>query len=278
MKIDNGELLSLLFKKNQEVAGIIKMTTAYILTESTATLIFIVDSAQAKKIISHAAIICSTLNQVLGYKICLQYERTIEEVSMIATEINILKESTTSFVNLQSLARATNKSIPEVKILLAEMDAAIYPQRDGSEAIREETFDHIILDWAKSFKTADIGMVETSNKKARKPTPKVLISELTESDIARVKSGNRAGSPNLQPKGIQETLLNLFSKVRLEDTTTEDAVAAFIEGSSELGLALRKKIITAYKKFTKANVQEVEDKLVEGAKDYLKTLTSAVES
>ncbi|MCC5640624.1 hypothetical protein LC593_33295 [Nostoc sp. CHAB 5844] len=195
-----------------------------------------------------------------------------------------LENSTTSSENrlfdLEILAKATHSTTQEVKLLLAKSGSPIYPQLDGTEAVEEEIFDTVLSAWAKSLKregsTTEVeGQAQRLETKPRKATPKVLTSELNTDDMIKVKSGKSAGSPNLTQKGIGETLENFFNKVKLEDTTKVDAVSAFIEGTSEFGQALRKKITTAYKKFTtKPNMEEVESRLIEGAKAYLESMAA----
>ncbi|MBD2437346.1 hypothetical protein [Nostoc sp. FACHB-110] len=289
MKINNAFLLSLLFRDFPEFAEQIANTTAYVavINGNPCLIIHCRDLLTTTLMLNSGQIIATRLKSVLGFDFCLECgEDAVGEANMIAVADRV-ENSTTSnenrLFNLEILAKATHSTTQEVKLLLAKSRSPIYPQLDGSEAIEEVIFDTVLSDWAKSLKAEGSGstvqeaegQAQKSETRTRKATPKVLTSELVADDIVKVKSGKSAGSPNLTQKGIEQTLKSFFGKVKLDDTTEVDAVSAFIEGTSEFGTALRKKILAAYKKFaTKPNMEEVEARLIDGAKAHLEAMTA----
>ncbi|WP_414755566.1 hypothetical protein [Anabaena sp. CCY 9910] len=285
MKINNSLLLSFLLRDCPQAASSILQTVAYIYVYKGRSCLILrcPNMAIASVLLYYQGFIASRLESLLSYEVQLELSvNAIEESNMIAVAERTTQANTPTenrLLNIETLVRATNTSIQDVKLLLAQANAPIYPQVDGTEAISEPIFDEVLLNWAKGLKlSSDQPKADQSASEAptkpRKAAPKVLISELTESDIIKIKTGKTSGSPNMTQKGIAETLENFFNKVRLEDTAKVDAVSAFIEGTSEFGINLRKKLLAAYKKFTKANLQEAETKLVEGAKNYLENLAS----
>lgn len=282
MKINNAFLLSLLFQDFPEIAAQIANTTAYVavINGHSCLVLCCPNLLTTTLLLNYGEIISTKLKSFINFEILLECSHeAIGEVEMIAVAERVENSSTSEIklLNIETLARATNQSIPEVKLLLAQAGAPIYPQTNGTEAIAEVVFDTVLLSWAKSIKEEQVRTEETkqSETKPRKATAKVLTSELIEEDIVKIKSGKSAGSPNLTQKGIEQTLKNFFGKVKLDDTTEVDAVSAFIEGTSEFGTALRKKILAAYKKFTtKPNMEDVEARLIEGAKAYLETMAA----
>ncbi|MEH1808448.1 hypothetical protein [Nostoc sp.] len=286
MKVNNSELISLLFNE-PELVKALNLAIPYIsiLKEKTILNIRCLEVSSLESLLKFRSHLANKLIPLLGYEIHLEcIQNAIGETGMVAVAERLVesKDSTeTKFLSLETLARATSASPIEVKKLLGKAKEVIHPMEDGSEMITENAFDSVVLQWAKSFK--DNGIIEdvtpsttsTKQTKTRKTTTKVLTSELTIEDIVKVKTGEKANSPNLTKKGVQETLNNFFSKVNMEDTGDIDAISAFIEGTTEFGQALRKKILTAYKKFTKGgNPQEIQDRLIEGAKAYLESLAA----
>lgn len=182
------------------------------------------------------------------------------------------------FFSLETLASVTGKKNEEAIKLLGQAKAVILPMEDGSVMITEESFDAAVLLWAKSFKGESAPQAQEPKPKQAKQ-PKLLTSKLTTDDISKVKTGKTAGAANLTNKGVQETLEKFFNKLALDDTTQVDAVSAFIEGTSELGINLRKEILGAMKRFTKGtDLATAETKLVAGAKAYLENMSLAAES
>ncbi|WP_375495602.1 hypothetical protein [uncultured Nostoc sp.] len=287
MKVNNSELISLLFNE-PELVKALNLAIPYIsvLKEKTILNIRCLEVSSLASMLKFRSHLANKLIPLLGYEIHLEcIQNAIGETGMVAVAERLVenKDSTeTKFLSLETLARATSTSPTEVKKLLGKAKEVIHPMEDGSEMITENAFDSVVLQWAKSFK--DNGIIEdmTPNtistkqtKSPRKTATKVLTSELTIEDIVKVKTGEKANSPNLTKKGVQETLNNFFSKVNMEDTGDIDAISAFIEGTTEFGQALRKKILAAYKKFTKGgNLQEIQDRLIEGAKAYLESLAA----
>ena len=105
----------------------------------------------------------------------------------------------------------------------------------------------------------------------RRSKPKLLTQKMGAADIATSK-----GKEGVESAGaIATTLKTFFGRLKLEDSTLTDAVAAFIEGQSEYGKALRKEILGSYKRhFKGANQANIENKLVVGAKQYLEQTTN----
>ncbi|MEH1777140.1 hypothetical protein [Nostoc sp.] len=282
MNINNGQLLSLLFDE-PKLSSALNQAIPYISVFQGQTILNLrcASISSLLTLLQYRQELFQKLKPLLGYEICLECEETGAN-NMVATaeRINEVNSATeTRFLSLETLSRATGTSPTEVKKLLGVAKEVIHPMPDGSEMITETAFDTVVLGWAKSFK--DNGVEDATpislpkETRPRKTTTKVLTSELDTEDIIKVKTGKTAGSPNLTEKGIQQTLENFFSKVKLDDTSIVDAVSAFIEGTSEFGQALRKKILAAYKKFTKGgNPQEIQDRLIEGAKAYLESLAA----
>lgn len=285
MNINNGQLLSLLFDQPKLVEAL-NQSIPYvsIFKEKTILNLRCLEISSLSSLLKFRSELTNKLVPFLGYEIHLECKHAIGDAHMVAIAERLIEnpEVTGRFLSLETLAKATSTSPTEVKKLLAKAKEVIHPMEDGSEMITENAFDSVVLQWAKSFKD-DVGIDGTSVNtfrstkeiKERKPSTKVLTSELTNEDIIKVRTGKTAGCPNLTSKGIDTTLANFFGKVKLEDTSLVDAVSAFIEGTSEYGQALRKKLTTAYKKFTKdPNLQEVMDELIEGAKDIREKMTT----
>ncbi|MEH2148571.1 hypothetical protein [Nostoc sp.] len=283
MNINNGELLSLLFDE-PKLSSALNQVIPYISVWNGQTILNLrcASISSLLTLLQYRQELFQKLKPLLGYEICLECEETGAS-NMVATVERITEANSateTRFLSLETLAQATNTSPIEVKKLLGRAREVIHPMEDGSEMITENAFDSVVLQWAKSFKGNDALSVTPSTispkqAKSRKTATKVLTSELTIEDIVKVKTGEKANSPNLTKKGVQETLNNFFSKVNMEDTGDIDAISAFIEGTTEFGQALRKKILAAYKKFTKGgNPQEIQDRLIEGAKAYLESLAA----
>lgn len=290
MKVNNAQLISLLFDEpelvkalNQAIPYISVFKEKTINGERSRTVLNLrcLDISSLTSLLKFRSHLASKLIPLLGYEIHLEYiQNAIGETGMVAVAERQITENNTEqiFYPLEPLAEATRKSIPEVKILLAEMGAVIHPRIDGSEEIEEFVFDAVLSRWAKTLKgsTSVVTAEPIANARPRKTATKVLAAELTVEDIIKIKNGEKANSPNLTKKGVQQTLENFFSKVNMDDTGEVDAVSAFIEGTSEFGQALRKKIMAAYKKFTKGgNLQEIQDKLIVGAKVYLESMATA---
>ncbi|MBD2489022.1 hypothetical protein [Aulosira sp. FACHB-615] len=283
MKINNALLLSLLFRDFPEIATQVSNTIAYVavINGRPCLILCCPDLLTTTLLFNSGEIISTKLKSFLNFEILLECSHeAIGEVEMVAVADRVENSNVSEIklLNIETLALATNQSIPKVKILLAQAGAPVYPQTNGTEAIEETVFDAVLLTWAKSLKEGGQAKTEDpkqSEAKPRKASAKVLTAELTADDIIKVKSGSNAGSPNLTQRGVQQTLENFFNKVKFDDTTKVDAVSAFIEGTSEFGQALRKKIAAAYKKFTtKPNMEEVETKLIEGAKTYLESMAA----
>ncbi|MBD2771152.1 hypothetical protein [Iningainema tapete] len=299
MKIDNAILLSRIFEDDLEIGFALCCTTPYLIIAGGRAILVIKyrDDTTASLLAANSKAIAQKIKNLLGYEIYMhragtpvaKLENNLGDTSMVAIIEKPEQESVTQeskLLKIETLARVTSKPIKEVKMMLGRIGAVIYPQEDASEMIAETHFDQIVLRWAKSFKDAEQVTTQESatatndkptTAKAKKQSTKILAEELTINDLASVKSGKNAGSPNLTEKGIQQTLTNFFSKVKLEDTTLTDAASAFIEGSSEFGTTLRKKLFLAYRKFFPgANIGEIEPKLVAGAKTYLEAIASPV--
>lgn len=284
MNINNGELLSLLFDEPKLVEAL-NQSIAYIsiYKEKTALNLRCLEASSLITLLRFRQKLVSKLIPLLGFEIHLEcMDKQIGETGMVAVAERLTEESqntTTKFLSLETLAQATGTSPIEVKKLLGAAREVIHPMPDGREMITETAFDTIVLQWAKSFKDVQENAAPiTTPKEVKKPrarNTKVLTSELTIDDIVVVKTGKTAGQPNLTEKGIQQTLEKFFNKIRLEDTSLVDAASAFIEGTSEFGQSLRRKIIAAYKKFTLGgNPQEIEEKLVAGVKAYLENMAA----
>jgi hypothetical protein len=281
MKVNNSELISLLFNK-PELVEAINQAIPYIsvFKEKTILNLRCLEISSLTSLLKFRRELSNKLTPLLGYEIHLECtQNVIGKTGMVAVAERQIIESvsaTSNFLSLETLERATGKSPTEVKKLLGIAKEVIHPMPDGSEMITEDAFDSVVLQWAKSFKDNDALSVTPANNtsspketRPRRATAKVLTSELDTEDIIKVKTGKTAGSPNLTEKGIQQTLENFFGKVKLDDTSIVDAVSAFI------GQALRKKIMAAYKKFTKGgNIQEIQDKLIVGAKAYLESMAA----
>ncbi|MFB2768572.1 hypothetical protein ACE1AT_04670 [Pelatocladus sp. BLCC-F211] len=303
MIINNAFILSLLFDQ-PEVANALSHTTPYIWVGKSKKAIVIKcqDYYIIQTLAAHASEVVAKLQKILSCEIYLQLpDSSIVKLgdysgeprmttAVLEQSTNLSKPGSTDVINrasatklykLDALVKVTQKPAQEVKIMLARLGAAIYPREDGSELVAESHFDEIVLEWAKSIKgeSAEIVSPKTTSAKPKKKAVRVLKSELTADDLAKVKSGKTAGSPNLTEAGVHQTLENFFNnKVKLEDMTIADAVSIFIEGTSEIGQAMRKKLIAAYRKFFPgANVTDIETKLVVSAKTYLETLTAAAQ-
>ncbi|MFN6572398.1 hypothetical protein [Dendronalium sp. ChiSLP03b] len=291
MKIDNAEALAILLGNEPEAINVLSWTIPYVSVEDGRSKLTLRCSGlrAMSNLLKLSDLLSNKLGRFLGFEICLEcIEKAIGEVHMVAVaeERAIAPNNSTletKFLSLETLSRATNKSLPEVKALLGKAREVIHPTEDGREMITESAFDAVVLQWAKSFKEeppaqtpSNVQADATEEAKAkRKASPKVLTSELTADDIITVKSGANAGTPSLTSKSIQQVLENFFNKVKLEDTTKVDAVSAFIEGTSEFGQALRKKILGAYKKFSKGgNPTEIQERLIDGAKTYLESMAA----
>lgn len=284
MNINNGELLSRLFDEPKLVTAL-NQVIPYIsvFKEQTTLILRCASISSLLALLQYRQELFQKLKPLLGYEICLECEETGAS-NMVATVERITEANSateTRFLSLETLSKATGTSPIEVKKLLGRAKEVIHPMEDGSEMITETAFDTVVLGWAKSFKdngvesATPVGNSSPKETRPRKTTTKILTSELDAEDIIKVKTGKAAGSPNLTEKGIQQSLKNFFSKVKLDDTSIVDAVSAFIEGTSEFGQALRKKILAAYKKFTKGgNPQEIQDKLIVGAKAYLESMAA----
>jgi hypothetical protein len=288
MNINNGELLSLLFDE-PKLAIALNQAIPYIsvFKEQTTLILRCTSISSLLTLLQYRQKLFNKLSPLLGYEICLECEETGAS-NMVATVERITETNSateTRFLSLETLAKATSTSPTEVKKLLGRAKEVIHPMEDGSEMITENAFDSVVLQWARSFKddTSSVIAVATEApskaKATRNSTTKLLTQKLVSDDIAKIKGGKSAGSANLTLKGIQITLENFFNKVRLDDTTIVDAVSAFVEGTSEFGMALRKELLAAYKRsFKGLDISEVETKLIAGAKAYLeKTSTSETE-
>ncbi|QLE42227.1 hypothetical protein FD723_18580 [Nostoc sp. C052] len=279
MNINNGELLSRLFDEPKLVTAL-NQVIPYIsvFKEQTILNLRCASISSLLTLLQYRQELFLKLKPLLGYEICLECEETgANNMVAIAERITVDNSATkTRFLSLETLAKATSTSPTEVKKLLGRAKEVIHPMEDGSEMITEDAFDSVVLQWARSFKddTSSVATATTEapnkTKTTRNSTTKLLTQKLASDDIAKIKGGKSAGSANLTLKGIQITLENFFNKVRLEDTTIVDAVSAFIEGTSEFGMALRKEILGAYKRsFKGLDISEVEAKLITGAKAYL---------
>lgn len=284
MNINNGQLLSLLFDE-PKLSKALNQAIPYIsvFREKTTLNLRCASFATLSTLLQYRQEIFGKINPLLGYEICLECEETGDN-NMVAT-LERTSEATSAteikFLSLETLHRATSKSPQEVIKMLGAAKEVIHPMPDGSQMVTESAFNTVILEWAKSFSsngTAAVGAVVTEpinkTKSTRSPATKLLTQRLTLDDIAKTKGGKSAGSANLTVKGIQATLENFFNKVRLDDTTIVDAVSAFIEGTGEFGMALRKELLAAYKRsFKGIDISDVETKLIAGAKAYLESST-----
>ncbi|QKQ75642.1 hypothetical protein [Nostoc sp. TCL240-02] len=277
MNINNGQLLSLLFDQ-PKLAKALNQAIPYISVFRGKTTLNLrcASFATLSTLLEYRQEIFGKINPLLGYEICLECEETGDN-NMVATaeRITETRSATERFLSLETLAKATSKSPQEVKMLLGRAKEVIHPTEHGAEMITETAFDSVVLEWARSFKD-DITPATTTaespskTKSSRSPATKLLSQRLVPDDIAKTKGGKSVGSANLTVKGIQITLENFFNKVRLDDTTIVDAVSAFIEGTSEFGMALRKELLAVYKRsFKGLDMTEVETKLIAGAKAYL---------
>ncbi len=284
MKINNAELISLLFD-DPRLREALTQTKPYFSKNNEQIILNLkcLQTSVLMTLVGYRQKLISVLQPLLRYEIYLECEQITGENNMVAVaERSVTENNTTEprFLKLETLARATNKSPQEVKILLGKAREVIHPMEDGTEMVTESAFDSVVLQWAKSFKEAPQSIENTEKSpaetKSRKPSAKVLASELTVEDIITIKSGANAGTPSLTNKSIQQALENFFNKVKLEDTTKVDAVSAFIEGTSEFGQALRKKLLGAYKRFSKGgNPTEIQERLIDGAKTYLESMAVA---
>ncbi|MEH1822134.1 MAG: hypothetical protein V7L31_24175 [Nostoc sp.] len=288
MNINNGQLLSLLFDE-PKLAKALNQAIPYISVFKGQTILNLrcASISSLFTLLQYRQELFQKLKPLLGYEICLECEETGAN-DMVATLEKITEASSATevkFLSLETLHRATSKSPQEVIKMLGAAKEVIHPMPDGSQMVTESAFNTVILEWAKSFSgngtPADPAVAtEPLNKpkSSRSLATKLLTQKLVTDDIAKTKGGKSAGSANLTVKGIQITLENFFNKVRLEDTTIVDAVSAFIEGTSEFGMALRKELLAAYKRLFKGlDISEVETKLIAGAKAYLEK-TSAPET
>jgi hypothetical protein len=277
MNINNGQLLSLLFDE-PKLTKALNQAIPYIsvLKNRTTLNLKCVGISTFFTLLQYRQEIFRKINPLLGYEICLECEETGDN-NMVATAERIAETRSTTerFLSLETLAKATSKSPQEVKMLLGRAKEVIHPTEDGAEMITETAFDNVVLEWARSFKDDTTPATTTTEfpnkpKSSRSPATKLLTQRIAPDDIAKTKGGKSAGSANLTVKGIQITLENFFNKVRLEDTTIVDAVSAFIEGTSEFGMALRKELLAAYKRLFKGiDMSDVETRLIAGAKAYL---------
>ncbi|MEH1788415.1 MAG: hypothetical protein V7L23_23225 [Nostoc sp.] len=245
MNINNGQLLSLLFDEPKLVTALNQVMPYISVFQGQTILNFRCASISSLlTLLQYRQELFQKLKPLFGYEICLECEETGAS-NMVATAERITQANSvteTRFLSLERLARVTCTSPIEVKKLLARAKEVIHPMEDGSEMITENAFDSVVLQWAKSFKDNDIiedvtpSTISTKQTKTRETATKVLTSELTIEDIVKVKTGEKANSPNLTKKGVQETLNNFFSKVNMEDTGDIDAISAFIEGTTEFGV------------------------------------------
>lgn len=283
------ELLQNLFK-DDEISAALANTISYIQLKEGQTILVIraldFPSLQLLNLLSLK--IVAKIESLLGYGIyleCLEYEkvRSVDRdrdnmVAVLEQEQSTYTngaEVSVKLLNLEKLVAALREPMPKVKLMLARQGAAIYPQEDGTEAIAEPIFDALILRWAKSIKEEGELEQDASQPKTRKASTKLLLRELTIEDIARTKQGKAS----LTATGIQFTLEKFANALNLEDTSLTDAISAFIEGSSEFGKKLRRKLLGYYKKFTPdANLTDVEIKLVTGAKKFLETINTPADS
>lgn len=289
MKINNAQLISLLF--DEPVRSLLWETKPYISRDEQTTLhLRCLRLCTLKALFQYRQKLVEKLQSLLNFEICLECEETGVDNSMILTTERLIGEDSaateTKLLSLKTLSRATGTSPTDVKKLLGVAGEVIYPMPDGSEMVSEAAFDTIVLEWAKSFKdngsnasesvtTSNTSSKTPNSQTSRKASTKVLISELTVEDIIKIKNGEKANLPNLTKKGLSQTLNNFFEKVNMDGMGDVDTISAFIEGTTEFGQTLRKKLLTAYKKFTiNPNLQEIENKLVEGAKAYLETMAT----
>ena len=295
MIIDNAALLNILFAISPNPwAG----TTPYLKFTSSGIRLFVrCHNADSMKLfLSQERITRQKVLNVLRYQLCLEtteFSQSFVDGSRphkLSAKLDKSKQgnkmmttatyntenkigSQTRLFKLQALVQITGLPVEDIKLLLAKSGGAIYPREDGSEMIAENFFDLVILNWAKSLKGDATEIENQASDKPRKQGIRVMKTELTIDDLMKHKGGKLSGAPNLSDKGLEQTLGNFFNKVRLDDSTLADAISAFIEGTSEFGQALRKKIATAYRKFFPgANASEIEAKLISGAKAYLEKL------
>lgn len=299
-KIDNAAIICQLFKSQPQIKKALSHTTPYLKITNDGTKLFVrcPDFMSMKTLLTMQEIITVKVFKVIGYEVCLEYEEinpakldksikgknmaVTAESSTLSPQKNYSNGSGTKLFKLQNLVETTGSSAEEIKIMLAHCGGVIYPRIDGSEMVAESFFDLVLLNWAKSLKSDQEELLIPENRleleqpsnKPRKQSQRILKLELTINDIAKHKRGSMSGSPILNSKGLETTLTNFFSKVKLEDTSLVDAISAFIEGTSEFGLSLRKKLMSAYKKFFPgANIAEIEALLIIAAKAYLESAT-----
>lgn len=299
MKVNNSELISLLFNE-PELVKALNQVIPYIsvFKEKTILNIRCLEVSSLASLLKFRSHLTNKLIPLLGYEIHLEcIQNAIGETGMVAvaerTSIEVASDSRVEarLLSLDTLARATAKTPTDVKKLLGIAREVIHLTEDGVEMITEAAFNSVVLQWAKSFKddsqrvgdgsTDEITGAITPTSKPPKPSSsrrakaKILASKLTFEDIIKTKTGKKANTPNLTQKGVQETLENFFKKVNMQDTSNIDAISAFIEGTSEFGISLRKELLSAYELFTKEpNIQELQEKLVEGAKVMLEGIAT----
>lgn len=285
------ELLQSLFKNDLETSIALTGTTPYIqIVEGKAILVIRASDLSSLRLLNLlSGKLVAKIEPLFGYGIyleCLEYDKVLpsdgdrDMVAVAEQEQSTVHangvETGVRLIDLEKLVAALREPMPKVKLMLARQGAAVYPQENGTEAIAEPIFDSLILRWAKSIKEEGNGSeASAESAKPRKSSTKLLTRELTIEDIARTKTGKA----NINASGVQFTLEKFANALNLEDTTLTDAISAFIEGSSESGKKLRKKLLGYYKKFTPdANLVDVEGKLVSGAKKFLETINAPVDN
>ena len=288
--INNAALLSCLLKNNTELINAIKSSfvNLSIFNEKTRITFHCESVELSETLFSHKREIIENL-EFLGYEIYIgcaalkstaKLERSHAEKEMIALEQQENTEATEDgLLGLENLANKTGTPIKEIRAKVARLGEAIYPKEDGSEWIKERAFNKIALDWLKGdeFPTTVVQSTAVEEepldvvKAVRRSKPKLLTQKMGAADIATSK-----GKEGVESAGaIATTLKTFFGRLKLEDSTLTDAVAAFIEGQSEYGKALRKEILGSYKRhFKGANQANIENKLVVGAKQYLEQTTN----
>ncbi len=287
MNINNGQLLSLLFDDPKLVTALNQVIPYISVFKEQAVLnLRCASISSLLTLLQYRQELFQKLKPLLGYEICLECEETgASNMVAIAERITEATSATeVKFLSLETLHRATSKSPQEVIKMLGAAKEVIHPMPDGSQMVTESAFNTVILEWAKSFSgngTPEPAVVTeplNKTKSSRSPATKLLTQRLLPDDIAKTKGGKSAGSANLTVKGIQITLENFFNKLRQDDTTIIDAISAFIEGTSEFGMALRKELLAAYRRsFKGLDMAELETKLIAGAKAYLEK-SSALET
>ncbi|MEH2393886.1 MAG: hypothetical protein V7K21_20205 [Nostoc sp.] len=297
MKINNAQLISLLFDE-PELRSLLSETKPYISRLDGQTILHLrcLRLCTLKTLLQYRQELTQKLQPLLNFEICLECEETGVDNSMVTVAEKLTNVDSTGtetrFLSLDILVRATNKTPVEVKKLLGVAKEVIHPTEDGAEMITEAAFNGVVLQWAQSLKNdaTSFNNGGTSENQDGFPLPpkppkpstprraktKILASKLTFEDIIKTKTGKKVNMPNLTQKGVQETLENFFKKVNIQDTSNVDVISAFIEGTSEFGISLRKELLSAYELFTKEpNIQEVQERLVEGAKVMLESMAAA---